>query len=88
MINRWRRWMLPVMVGFVIAGTRTVYFAGDTDVFDGMRNLGRIDLALLPVAGWGPRLPPGHHLTDDTNDVSLPSSDTTGGNTCTRIPNT
>ena len=47
-------------VGFVIAGTRTVYFAGDTDVFDGMRNLGRIDVALLPVAGWGPRLPPGH----------------------------
>jgi len=47
-------------LGFVIAGTRTVYFAGDTDVFDGMRNLGRIDVALLPVAGWGPRLPPGH----------------------------
>jgi L-ascorbate metabolism protein UlaG (beta-lactamase superfamily) len=47
-------------VGFVIAGTRTVYFAGDTDVFDGMRDLGTIDVALLPVAGWGPRLPPGH----------------------------
>jgi len=47
-------------LGFVIKGTRTVYFAGDTDVFDGMRNLGRIDVALLPVAGWGPRLPPGH----------------------------
>jgi L-ascorbate metabolism protein UlaG (beta-lactamase superfamily) len=47
-------------LGFVITGTRTVYFAGDTDIFDGMRNLGRIDVALLPVAGWGPRLPPGH----------------------------
>jgi L-ascorbate metabolism protein UlaG (beta-lactamase superfamily) len=47
-------------LGFVVAGSRTVYFAGDTDVFDGMRELGRIDVALLPVAGWGPRLPPGH----------------------------
>ena len=47
-------------LGYVIAGTRNVYFAGDTDLFEGMRELGRIDVALLPVAGWGPRLPPGH----------------------------
>jgi L-ascorbate metabolism protein UlaG (beta-lactamase superfamily) len=47
-------------VGYVIAGTRTVYFAGDTDLFQGMGALGRIDVALLPVAGWGPRLPAGH----------------------------
>lgn len=47
-------------VGYVIAGTRTVYFAGDTDLFQGMGALGPIDVALLPVAGWGPRLPAGH----------------------------
>jgi L-ascorbate metabolism protein UlaG (beta-lactamase superfamily) len=47
-------------LGYVITGTRALYFAGDTDVFDAMRELGRIDVALLPVAGWGPRLPPGH----------------------------
>jgi L-ascorbate metabolism protein UlaG (beta-lactamase superfamily) len=47
-------------VGYVIAGTRTVYFAGDTDLFQGMGALGRIDVALLPVAGWGSRLPAGH----------------------------
>ena len=47
-------------LGFVITGSRSVYFAGDTDVFDGMRDLGRIDVALLPVAGWGPRVPAGH----------------------------
>ena len=47
-------------VGYVIAGTQTVYFAGDTDLFDGMGELGRVDVALLPVAGWGPRLPAGH----------------------------
>ena len=47
-------------LGFVIAGTRTVYFAGDTDLFDDMASLRPVDMALLPVAGWGPRLPPGH----------------------------
>jgi L-ascorbate metabolism protein UlaG (beta-lactamase superfamily) len=48
-------------LGFVVAGsTRTVYFAGDTDLFDGMRDLGGLDVALLPVWGWGPSLGPGH----------------------------
>jgi L-ascorbate metabolism protein UlaG (beta-lactamase superfamily) len=47
-------------VGYVVAGTRSVYFAGDTDLFAGMGDLGNIHLALLPVAGWGPRLPAGH----------------------------
>jgi L-ascorbate metabolism protein UlaG (beta-lactamase superfamily) len=47
-------------LGFAIAGSRTVYFAGDTDLFDAMREIGPVDLALLPVAGWGPTLPPGH----------------------------
>ena len=37
-----------------------VYFAGDTDVFDEMAMLTGIDLALLPVWGWGPRLGGGH----------------------------
>lgn len=47
-------------VGYVIHGTRSVYFAGDTDLFDAMSSLGPLDVALLPVAGWGPRLPAGH----------------------------
>jgi L-ascorbate metabolism protein UlaG (beta-lactamase superfamily) len=47
--------------GFLISGTITCYFAGDTDLFEGMGWLaGGIDVALLPVAGWGPRLGPGH----------------------------
>ena len=38
-----------------------VYFVGDTDVFDGMAELaGGIELALLPVWGWGPKVGPGH----------------------------
>jgi L-ascorbate metabolism protein UlaG (beta-lactamase superfamily) len=48
-------------VGFVVEGSARVYFAGDTDVFDGMRGLvERIDLALLPVWGWGPDVGAGH----------------------------
>ncbi len=38
----------------------SVYFAGDTDVFPEMADLEGVDLALLPVWGWGPRLGPGH----------------------------
>jgi L-ascorbate metabolism protein UlaG (beta-lactamase superfamily) len=47
-------------IGFVLRGERSVYFAGDTDLFDGMAELGPVDLALVPVAGWSPRLGPGH----------------------------
>jgi L-ascorbate metabolism protein UlaG (beta-lactamase superfamily) len=48
-------------LGFVIAGSSSCYFAGDTDIFAGMARLnGVIDVALLPVAGWGPTLGPGH----------------------------
>ena len=48
-------------VGFVVRGSRTVYFAGDTDLFVAMADLaGTIDVALLPVWGWGRSLGPGH----------------------------
>jgi L-ascorbate metabolism protein UlaG (beta-lactamase superfamily) len=48
-------------VGFVIetAGLR-VYFAGDTDLFDGMADLGPVDVALLPIWGWGAGIGVGH----------------------------
>ncbi len=50
-------------IGYVISGTRTVYFAGDTDLHPGMASLpGPIDLALIPVWGWGPTLGRGLHL--------------------------
>jgi len=47
-------------IGFVIGDERRVYFAGDTDLFEEMAELAPLDLALLPVAGWGPKLGPGH----------------------------
>lgn len=53
-------------VGYVISGAGgSVYFAGDTDVFEDMTSVrqvagGALDVALLPVWGWGPNLGPGH----------------------------
>jgi L-ascorbate metabolism protein UlaG (beta-lactamase superfamily) len=47
-------------IGFVVGDERRVYFAGDTDLFEEMAELAPLDLALLPVAGWGPKLGPGH----------------------------
>ena len=47
-------------VGFLVRGSGRIYFAGDTDLFDQMSDLAPLDVAILPVAGWGPRLPPGH----------------------------
>jgi L-ascorbate metabolism protein UlaG (beta-lactamase superfamily) len=48
-------------LGFVAeAGERRVYFAGDTGLFDEMAGFGPLDLALVPIWGWGPSLGPGH----------------------------
>ena len=48
-------------IGFVIQSSdHRVWFAGDTDTYPGMAALREIDLALVPVWGWGPRLGPGH----------------------------
>jgi L-ascorbate metabolism protein UlaG (beta-lactamase superfamily) len=48
-------------VGYVVGGSRLVYFAGDTDVFAEMSDLAPgLDLALLPVWGWGRRVGRGH----------------------------
>jgi L-ascorbate metabolism protein UlaG (beta-lactamase superfamily) len=50
-----------VALGYLIQGRRTIYFAGDTEVFDGMAGPApRLDVALLPVAGWAPKLGAGH----------------------------
>jgi L-ascorbate metabolism protein UlaG (beta-lactamase superfamily) len=48
-------------VGYLVEGSVRTFFAGDTDLFDGMSGLSSdLDLALLPIAGWGPRVPAGH----------------------------
>ena len=48
-------------LGYRITGASRVYFAGDTDLCPEMDDLaGTIDVAVLPVWGWGPRLGAGH----------------------------
>jgi L-ascorbate metabolism protein UlaG (beta-lactamase superfamily) len=50
-------------LGFIVRGSRTIYFAGDTDLFSGMAEFGEpVDVALVPVWGWGPTLGRGLHL--------------------------
>ncbi|MYQ39377.1 L-ascorbate metabolism protein UlaG, beta-lactamase superfamily [Streptomyces sp. LamerLS-316] len=50
-------------LGYVVEGEARTYFAGDTGLFDGMADaVGPVDVALLPVGGWGPNL--GHHHLD------------------------
>ena len=48
-------------VGFLVRGSTTVYFAGDTDLFPELAGLADpLDVALLPIWGWGPTLGEGH----------------------------
>jgi L-ascorbate metabolism protein UlaG (beta-lactamase superfamily) len=52
--------------GHLVRGpSGVVWLAGDTDLYDEMAELpelagGPVDLALVPIGGWGPRLSPGH----------------------------
>ncbi len=48
-------------IGFLVQAECSIYFAGDTDLYPGMSELASsLDVALLPVSGWGPTLGPGH----------------------------
>lgn len=59
-------------VGYLLQGARQVYFAGDTALFEGMAALDRgIDLALIPVWGWGPRAEAPKHLDPATAALAL-----------------
>ena len=61
--NRFIRGRRPLdgAVGFLVSrGKHSVYFAGDTDLFPEMADLPEIDLALLPISGWGNSLGSGH----------------------------
>jgi L-ascorbate metabolism protein UlaG (beta-lactamase superfamily) len=53
------------VLSYLIRGSQTFYFVGDTALFERMKEVGRIcdiDVALLPVWGYGPYLR-GHHLS-------------------------
>jgi len=52
-------------LGYVVSGSHTVYFAGDTAFFSGIADVWpeRLDLALLPIAGIGPLMPEFKHMS-------------------------
>lgn len=48
-------------VGYALLGSLSVFFAGDTDVFPGLEHIvSDLDLALIPIWGWGATLGSGH----------------------------
>jgi hypothetical protein len=46
-------------IGYLFEGSKRIYVAGDTDLFDEMELIGPVDYAMLPIFGWGPGLGPG-----------------------------
>jgi len=47
--------------GYLIKGQQKIQFFGDTETFPGMAAIAEdLDIALVPVAGWGPTLGDGH----------------------------
>ena len=51
-----------VALGFVVEGTSRTWYAGDTGLHDAIADLAPLDLALIPVGGWGPTLGAAGHL--------------------------
>jgi L-ascorbate metabolism protein UlaG (beta-lactamase superfamily) len=50
-------------LGYEIRGSKRIYFAGDTDLFPAMEGLvADLDVALVPIWGWGPSLGRGLHM--------------------------
>jgi L-ascorbate metabolism protein UlaG (beta-lactamase superfamily) len=46
---------------YLLRGRQLVYVSGDSDLYPEMRELDpAIDVALVPIWGWGPTLGPGH----------------------------
>ena len=63
---RWPRHPDARPIGFLIQGSWSVYFAGDTALHPEMARLaGHVDVAVLPVGRWGPPVGPGR-LTPST----------------------
>jgi L-ascorbate metabolism protein UlaG (beta-lactamase superfamily) len=56
-------WGQSSALGYVLTGSRRIFFAGDTGLFAGMDGLvPELDVALVPIWGWGAELGRGNHL--------------------------
>ncbi len=55
-------------LGFRVAGPRhSLWYPGDTGLFDGLYDVTPVDLAVVPIGGWGPSL--GEHHLDPVQAV-------------------
>jgi L-ascorbate metabolism protein UlaG (beta-lactamase superfamily) len=59
-------------LGFrVDGGGRSFWYPGDTALRDDLTGVGQVDLALVPIGGWGPTLPGERHLDPRTAAVAV-----------------
>jgi L-ascorbate metabolism protein UlaG (beta-lactamase superfamily) len=59
-------------LGYAVRGSRRVYFPGDTALFPEMDGLvPELDLALIPIWGWGPTLGRGAHMDPEQGARAL-----------------
>jgi L-ascorbate metabolism protein UlaG (beta-lactamase superfamily) len=47
-------------LGYLVAGSHRCWYPGDTGPHLAYEDVARVDIALLPVGGWGPTLGQGH----------------------------
>jgi len=66
----WSR-MRSQAMGFLVEGSGRTWFGGDTGLFDAMSDFGPLDLALIPVGGWGPTLGAEGHLDAEDGAEAL-----------------
>jgi L-ascorbate metabolism protein UlaG (beta-lactamase superfamily) len=70
--GRWPLQRTARPIGYLIEGSSSVYFAGDTAFYPGMTSLaGRVDVALLPVGRWGPPAGPDRLTPSSAVDAAL-----------------
>ena len=58
--HSYSRLSAPALGFRVEANGRAFWFPGDTELREDMRSVPSVDLALVPVGGWGPTLATGH----------------------------
>lgn len=69
--SRWP-YVRATALGFAVTGSRRVFFAGDTELFPELDGLvPNLDVALLPIWGWGPSLGRGQHLDPESAAEAL-----------------
>lgn len=47
-------------LGYLLEGSRRCWYPGDTGPEFALPDVGHVNIALVPVGGWGPNLGPGH----------------------------